>query len=129
MEPNHNIIGWIEVPVTKMERAIAFYETVFEFKISRNQMGPLDMGWFPWVENSIGSGGSLVCHPDHYKPSENGALVYFTAFSGDLSNELSRVENAGGKVLQGKTLIAENYGYMAVILDTEGNRVALHSRN
>lgn len=128
MEPTHNVIGWIEVPVSDMERAIKFYETVFDFKLSRNQMGPLDMAWFPWVENAIGSGGSLVRHPDYYKPSAEGTLIYFTAFSGDLDNELKRVEPAGGKVLQAKTFISEGYGYMAVILDTEGNRIALHSR-
>lgn len=128
MEPTHNVIGWIEVPVSDMERAIKFYETVFDFKLSRNQMGPLDMAWFPWVENAIGSGGSLVRHPDYYKPSSEGTLIYFTAFSGDLDNELKRVEPAGGKVLQAKTFISEGYGYMAVILDTEGNRIALHSR-
>ncbi len=128
MQPSHNIVGWLEIPVTDMERAIKFYETVFDFKLHREQMGPLDMAWFPWIENAVGSPGSLVYHPDHYKPSSDGVLIYFTAFSGDLQNELSRVEPAGGQVLQGKTFIAEGYGYMAVILDTEGNRVALHSR-
>ena len=86
MEPNHNIVGWLEIPVTDMERAIRFYEAVLDMKLSRNQMGPLDMAWFPWVEK------------------------------------------AGGNILQGKTLIAEDYGYMAIILDSEGNRIALHSR-
>lgn len=129
MEPNHNVIGWVEIPVNDMDRAISFYETVLDMKLERHQMGPLDMAWFPWVENANGSPGSLVCHPDHYKPSEDGVLIYFTAFSGDLNNELGRVESAGGKVLQGKTLIAEDYGYMAIIADTEGNRIALHCRN
>jgi len=128
MEPSHNVIGWVEIPVENMERAIRFYEAVFEFKISRNQMGPLDMGWFPWVDNAIGSGGSLVYDPELYKPSQNGVLVYLTAFSGDADNELSRVEDAGGKILQPKTLISPDHGYMAIILDTEGNRIALHSR-
>ena len=128
MEPTHNVIGWIEIPVLDMERAIRFYETLFEFKISRTQFGTLDMGWFPWVENSIGSGGSLVHHTDHYKPSTDGVLIYFTAFSGDINIELSRVEKAGGKVIQGKTIIGEDHGMMAVFIDSEGNRIALHSR-
>ncbi len=124
-----NVVGWFEIPVTDMDRAIRFYETVFDFKIDRNQMGPLDMGWFPFTEgDGPGSGGSLVKHPDFYKPSTDGTLVYFTAHSGDLNNELGRVEDAGGKVLQEKTHIADDIGYMALILDTEGNRVALHSR-
>ena len=128
MEIDHNVVGWFEIPVTDMERAIKFYETVFGFELSRNKMGPLDMAWFPYIENSIGAGGSLVCHPDFYKPSADGTLVYFTTFSGDMSNELSRVDKAGGKILSPRKLIAEGYGYMALFLDTEGNRVALHSR-
>lgn len=128
MDPQHNIVGWFEIPVSNMERAIKFYEIVFQFKLSRNQMGPLDMAWFPWVENSTGSGGSLVHQADHYKPSADGTLVYFTAFSGDLDIELNRVEAAGGRILSGKKLIAEGYGHMALVMDTEGNRIALHSR-
>ena len=128
MDIKHNVVGWFEVPVLDMDRAIKFYETVFGLKLSRNKLGPLDMAWFPWVENGIGSPGSLVCHEASYKPSPDGTLVYLTAFSGDLANELSRVEPNGGKVLVPKKLIAEGYGYMGVFLDTEGNRVALHSR-
>jgi predicted enzyme related to lactoylglutathione lyase len=123
-----NVIGWTEIPVTNMERAIGFYEKVFDFKLERHQMGPLDMAWFPWVAEGTGSGGSLVHYPAAYKPSADGVLVYFTAHSGDLANELSRVEAAGGQVLQGKTQISEEHGFMAVITDSEGNRVALHSR-
>lgn len=126
---NKNVVGWFEIPVENMERAIKFYETVFDFKLSRNQMGPLDMAWFPWQENAdaAGAGGSLVCHKDFYKPSENGTLVYFTSPSGDLQNELSKIENAGGKVFVQKTQISPTHGFMAVFHDTEGNRVALHS--
>ncbi len=124
----NNVVGWFEIPVSDMERAIKFYEQVFGFKLERNQMEPLDMAWFPWATDGLGSPGSLVYLPDFYKPSDNGTLVYFTAHSGDLANELSRVEKAGGKVLQGKKQISEEYGFMALITDSEGNRIALHSR-
>ena len=124
-----NVVGWFELPVADMDRAISFYETVFDFKITRNAMGPLDMGWVPWTDgDGPGSAGSLVYHEEYYKPSTDGALIYFTAHSGDLNNELSRVESAGGQVIQGKTLITEDIGYMALLIDTEGNRIALHSR-
>ena len=53
----NQVIGWVEIPVVDMERAIKFYETVFGFKIERHQMGDQDMGWFPWVENGTGSEG------------------------------------------------------------------------
>lgn len=128
MVPNHNVVGWFEIPVNNMERAMAFYEKVFDFKLERHQMGPLDMAWFPSVDNSIGAGGSLVFQPEFYKPSSDGTLIYFTSFAGDLDVELSRVKNAGGVVLSPKTLITEEIGYMALFLDTEGNRIAVHSR-
>lgn len=126
--PKHNVVGWFEIPTLNMDRAIAFYEAVFGFSLQRQPVGDLDMAWFPWVENEIGSGGALVYQPDYYKPADNGILIYFTAFSGDLANELARVELAGGQVLLPKTLIADDIGYMAWIADTEGNRIALHSR-
>ena len=122
------MVGWFEIPVEKMDRAIGFYEKVFDLKMNRQKMGPLDMAWFPWNEEGSGSPGSLVHFPAAYKPSADGVLIYLTAHSGDLANELSRVEKAGGKVLQGKTQISEEYGNMALIFDSEGNRVALHSR-
>jgi predicted enzyme related to lactoylglutathione lyase len=125
---NHNVVGWFEIPVNDMDRAMQFYETVFGFKLSRNQMGPLDMAWFPWVDNGMGAGGSLVYHPDQYKPSSDGTLVYLTAWSGDVAVELSRIEAAGGKVLMEKKEISPEHGFMALFLDTEGNRIALHSR-
>ena len=128
MEINHNVVGWFEIPVTDMPRAIKFYETVFGFTIERHQMGPHDMGWFPYIPEGMGSGGSLVCHPEQYKPATDGILIYLTAFSGDVTNELSKVEAAGGKVVMNKTLIAEGYGFMGLFLDSEGNRIAVHSR-
>ncbi|MEQ8924500.1 MAG: VOC family protein [Fulvivirga sp.] len=128
MELESNVVGWFEVPVNDMPRAIKFYEKVFDFKIERHEMGELDMGWFPSNHQAGGAMGSLVKHPDFYTPSHEGSLVYFTAHSGDLNNELARIEPAGGKVLMPKKLISEDIGYMAIFEDTEGNRVALHSR-
>ena len=124
----NNVVGWFEIPVKKMERAISFYEKVFDLKLDRHKMGPLEMAWFPWLEDKPGSPGTLVYHPEYYEPSVDGVLIYLTAHSGDLSNELLKVEAVGGKILQPKTEISAEYGYMALILDSEGNRIALHSR-
>jgi uncharacterized protein len=128
MEPQRNVVGWFEIPVSNMDRAIKFYETVFDIKISKQDLGDLIMGWFPYADIP-GSPGSLVHYKDFYKPSTDGVLIYFTAQSGDLSHELSRVESAGGKVLMQKKLIKEDIGYMGLFIDSEGNRIAIHSRN
>jgi len=124
----HNLIGWVEIPVTDMQRAITFYQSVFNIELQLQDMGDLQMAFFPFVNNTIGSGGALVQHPEFYKPSQDGALIYFTAFSGDLAIELKRVEEAGGKVLIPKRQISPDHGFMGIFLDTEGNRIALHCR-
>jgi uncharacterized protein len=122
----HVSVGWFEIPVENMERAIAFYEAVFDCTLDRHQMGPLDMAWFPWDESRLGAGGSLVKAEGFYKPSEEGTQVYFS--SDDVIIELNRIEKAGGKIIQPKTEIAPDIGYMALFLDSEGNRIALHSK-
>lgn len=124
----NNIVGWFEIPVINMERALEFYEKVLDLKLERNRLGPLDMAWFPWNPEGLGAPGSLVYHPEHYEPSANGVLIYLTSPSGDLANELGKVVSAGGMVLKEKTLITEDIGYMGLFNDSEGNRIAIHSR-
>ena len=122
------MVGWFEIPVTNMDRAITFYETVFDIKLERTKSPVFDMAMFPALENTIGSAGALSFSEKYYKPSLDGVLIYFTAFSGDLAIEIGRVEKAGGKVSMPKTQISPEVGYMALFIDTEGNRIALHSR-
>ncbi len=123
-----NAVGWFEIPVIDMERAMQFYEAVFDVRLERHRMGPLDMAWFPMHPEGKGASGSLVKREQWYKPTLDGPLIYFTAHSGDLRNELGRVEAAGGKIYVPRKQISEDIGYMAVMGDTEGNRIAIHSR-
>ncbi|MGE5424278.1 MAG: VOC family protein [Syntrophothermus sp.] len=127
MELKHNVVGWFELPVSDMERAVKFYESVFGFKLRRQEMGELYMAMFPNVEDSFGTSGSLVKN-EEYIPSADGILIYFTTPSGDLVKDLEVVKKSGGTILLEKTLISKEIGYMAMFLDTEGNRIALHSR-
>ncbi len=124
----NNILGWFEIPVKDMDRAMKFYESVFDIKLQRQKMNTLDMAWFPWKEEAPGAPGSLVYNEEFYTPSEKGVLIYLTTPTGDLNKDLSGIEEAGGKVMIPRTHIAEDVGYMAVFMDTEGNRIALHSR-
>ncbi|MDX2002075.1 MAG: VOC family protein [Chitinophagales bacterium] len=123
---DYNVVGWFEIPVTDMDRALRFYENVFQVKMQRQQFGDEDMAWFPFIEGK-GASGSLVKQPEFYRPSKDGILIYFTAPEG-ITPELERVKENGGTVLLDRKLIAEDIGYMALFLDTEGNRIALHSR-
>jgi len=125
---NKNAVGWFEIPVKDLDRAIEFYETVFGIRLSKQLIGQAEMALFPMIEDGIGTSGSLVLYRELYNPSENGILIYFTATSSDLSIELGIVEVAGGKVSIPRKQISEEIGFMAVIIDSEGNRIALHSR-
>ncbi len=122
-----NPFGWIEIPVVDMPRAMKFYEDVFGIKLQPMELGPLEMAMWPSMPEAKGASGALVKHADWYKPTTDGPLVYFTAQSGDLKNEVARVEPAGGKIAVPIKQIGE-YGWMACCIDTEGNRFAIHSR-
>jgi len=121
------MVGWFEIPVADMNRAKEFYESVLDISISIHEFGNLQMGWFPNGPEKSGATGSLVQH-EMYKPSmTDGPLLYFSCK--DVALELSRVEGANGKIIQPKTQIGEEHGFMALIKDTEGNRIALHSQS
>lgn len=119
-------INWFEIPATDIGRARKFYESIFEFKMQTMNIGDgLEMVLFP--KEGGGVGGTLIKNEEWYKPSETkGPLLYLNA-NPDLQLVLDRVEKSGGKVSISKRQITEDYGYMAVIIDSEGNRIALHS--
>ncbi len=121
----HNMVGWFEIPVNDMDKAKAFYEAVFKVDIQIVDFGSLLMGWFPYEEGKEGAAGTLI-KQETYIPSQEGTLVYFICE--DVQNELDRIEAAGGKLYQPKTQISPEHGFMAAFINTEGNRVTLHSR-
>ena len=125
-----NVGCWFEIPVENMDRAVNFYETVFNFKIDVQDFGGELMGWFPFAKDkgAANAGGSLIQNLQYYKPSTNGTLIYFASQTDDVNDELSRVEDAGGKLIVEKRLIAPEIGYMGAFIDTEGNRIAVHSK-
>ncbi|NMH86625.1 VOC family protein [Flavivirga algicola] len=123
---DNNMVGWFEVPVINMDRATTFYNAVFKIEIQVQDFGGTLMGWFPFSEGKPGAAGSLIKNQAYEPSDKKGTLVYFN--SEDVDNELSRVEDAGGQVVQAKTQISPDIGYMAVFIDSEGNRIALHSR-
>ena len=120
-----NAVGWFEIPVTDMDRAMNFYSSVLDIELQLNEMGPLTMAWFPSEHGAPGANGSLVKHEEAYVPSKDGILIYFSCE--DVQVCIDKVEAAGGTVLVHKKLIAENVGYMGLALDSEGNRIAFHS--
>ena len=121
-----NILSWFEIPVVDIDRAINFYKKVFIYpEMQQMDFGGFKMAFFP--TNSDELGGAL-CKGEHYVPSGDGIVIYFSV-NPDLSEALSKVEPAGGKIIMPKKQISEEYGYMAMFIDSEGNRIALHSQN
>jgi predicted enzyme related to lactoylglutathione lyase len=122
-----NAISWFEIPTQDIDRAAKFYETIFNVSLIPLDVQQLKMRIFPIEDPMAGIGGALVYNKDFYKPSaSDGPLIYLNA-NPDLQNVLNKIEAAGGKIVVPKTQISPEYGYMAVFVDTEGNRVALHS--
>jgi uncharacterized protein len=125
MKKLNHAIAWFEIATSDLSRAKKFYETIFGIELIDLDIGTgLKMAMFPTEDGTIG--GALNQHAEFYKPSQEGTLVYLNA-GPDLQDVLSKVEGAGGKIVVPKTQITEEYGYMAVFIDSEGNRVALHS--
>jgi len=119
-----NSINWFEIPATNFERAKEFYGKLFDTEIQVMPHTEMKYGILPGDMQDGGITGGIVEGPG-YEPSDRGPLIYLNGGE-DLSEPLSRVEEAGGKIILPKTSIGSN-GFMAQFIDTEGNKVALHS--
>ncbi len=125
MDATTNSLNWFEIPALDIKRAKKFYQDIFRIKMDEMEMMGMHMAFFPWKEGSGKANGGL-CKSKMHKPSKtSGAVVYLNA-NPDLNTVLKRVEKAGGQVVMPKTDIGEN-GFMAFFIDSEGNRVGLHS--
>lgn len=120
------MVTWFEIPTTDINRAKLFYEEVLQIAISLHDINGLKMAWFPESSEKGVASGTLI-QQESYIPSKEGVLVYFTC--NDIDAVLNRVEKAGGSIYQPKTMISEEHGFMGVFIDSEGNRIALHSNH
>lgn len=121
-----NAVSWFEIPAVDLNRAQKFYETIFDIEMVPLDMPQLQMRLFP-TDDPMNVGGAICSSGDFYKPSaESGPLVYLNG-NPDVQIILDKIAIAGGTVVIPKTQISPEQGYMAVFLDSEGNRVALHS--
>lgn len=118
----HQIV-WFDLPVLELDRAIKFYTAVLNVKIEREAHGPIAVGVFPHGGDDV---SGCLHQVEGEKPSAHGALIYFNV-QGRLDDAIAQAEKNGGKILKPKHQIGP-WGSRAVVLDTEGNRVALHSK-
>jgi len=123
----NNAISWFEIGTSDLNRATKFYETIFGVTLTPLDLDNIKMRMFPLVDMMTQVGGAIVYSGGFHKPSStDGPLLYLNG-NPDVQNVLDKVEAAGGKIMVPKTMISPEYGFMAVILDTEGNRIGLHS--
>jgi len=119
----HNPVNWFEIYVQDMDRARTFYETVLQVKLEEMPNPALKMCAFPSQPESYGTSGALVQYPEKYS-GINSTIVYF--YCKDCAQEAARVAAAGGKIEREKMSIGQ-YGFVVLVLDTEGNMFGLHS--
>lgn len=118
-----NAINWFEIPATNFSRAKAFYSSIFDAELAVQKIMDFEMAFLPAAEGGV---GGAICHGEGYTPSAEGTIPYLNGGT-DLSVVLERVVGAGGEVVLPKTQISEEIGYFAFFMDTEGNKIALHS--
>ena len=118
-----NLINWFEIPVTDFKRAVTFYKGILEIEIKETEMFGSKMGFFPSGGKNVS--GAIV-QGEGYTPSMEGVTLYLNCGE-DLQKILDRVESSGGKIIVSKTQITPEMGYFAMFIDTEGNKLALHS--
>jgi predicted enzyme related to lactoylglutathione lyase len=119
----HNQFVWVDIPVADLNRAIAFYSLLLDAPVSREGGPGFFFGLLPHADNGVG--GCLVHPVADNAPSRQGPLVYLNA-NGRLHEAVRIVQCHGGSVVQAVHQIGE-HGWRAVVLDSEGNRIALHS--
>lgn len=122
----NNPVGWFEIYVDDLERAVAFYQAVLG--VTLEDLGnpaeeALKMKAFPSDMDHYGASGALV-HMEGVPAGGNSVMVYFSC--NDCAQEEARVSGAGGEIIRPKFSIGE-YGFVSLAIDTEGNRFGLHS--
>lgn len=120
-----NLISIVEIPITDFSRAVKFYQTILDVNIEETAMGGVQMGLLP---SDGGTVNVVLAKGNDYKPTIDGSVLYLNA-GNDLQPILNKIASNGGKVLVPKTIISPEMGFFALFIDTEGNKLGLHSKN
>lgn len=117
------LINWFDIPASDIERAVSFYNIVFDLDLEIIDCGEEKMACFPDVNGISGA----ISQVKGFNPSPDGIQITFDG-GDNLSKTLEKVAGAGGKIVREKTKIeAEGRGYFALISDSEGNTVGIYS--
>lgn len=125
-----NVLTWFEIPVIDTERAKKFYETILDIEMTTRLFPETneELTFFPYdpkiIQATSGRITGVLTKSDSNYPSDKGTLVYLNAYP-EIQTVLDKVEQAGGKIITPKTQIPA--GFIAIIIDSEGNKVGLHA--
>lgn len=117
-------VSWFEIPAIDFQQAVDFYNQIFGIQMTENSTKIHQMAFFPVTS---GIGGAVIKGPGSI-PSDKGPLIYLNGGK-DLNNVLNKVEKAGGRIIMPKTLISKEDGFFAIFIDSQGNKLALHSND
>lgn len=120
-----SFISIFEIPATEITRAIDFYQTILDISIEKMDFPEMQMGIFPY-EGQMVTG--VIMKAEGYKPSADGVTIYLNG-GDNLQIILDKVEKNGGEIIVPKSLHADESGFYAIFLDSEGNKIGLHSPN
>ena len=121
LNTEHNRACWFDLHVSDLDRSITFYKAVLAVRVCKEVLGEIEFGV---IEHDEGNGGCLVVAPEKVS-AEKGLLVYLNV-NGRIHDALAKAAEHGGKVVEPLMSLGP-HGFRAVILDSEGNRIALHS--
>lgn len=119
----NNLISIVEIPTDDFSRAVKFYQTILGVVIEEIDMGGNKMGVLPSEEGTV---NVVLIKENDNQPTSNGTVVYLNA-GNDLQPTLDKISENGGQVVVAKTEISQEMGYFALFIDTEGNKLGLHS--
>jgi predicted enzyme related to lactoylglutathione lyase len=120
-----NRVSIIEIPVTDFSRSVKFYQTILGVTIEEVNMGETQMGVLPGDGKTV---SVVLAKGNDYKTTTDGVVIYLNA-GNDLQPTLGKVEKNGGQIIVPKTQISPDMGYFALFIDSEGNKLGLHSSN
>lgn len=120
-----SFISIFEIPATDITRAVNFYQAILDIEIDKMEFPEMQMGIFPY-ENQMVTG--VIMKAEGYTPSANGITIYLNG-GDNLQAILDKVQINGGEIMVPKSLHADESGYYAIFLDSEGNKMGLHSPN
>lgn len=125
IEAKLHAVNWFDISATDYQRAAAFYETIFATMLHGEDMGPHQLAVFPSIKEKNGVSGAVMAGP-HYTPNDKGVVIYLNC-EPSIDAVPALIDKACGSVLVPKTALPADIGVIAMIRDTEGERIGLHA--